>query len=255
MLYDIRNLGFLWGGKYMRNPKWHRDELILALDLFFRHNPLRISKSHEEVVKLSNILNSLPIYSNKPDKKRFRNPNGVYMKLCNFLRFDPEYQGVGLERGGRLEKEVWDDFSSDPIYLRNVAQGITSGLDLLTVEFDDTVDEENEFPEGKVLYRLHKYRERNRSLVAKAKELAIRKGSLECEVCGFDFFKTYGELGKGYIECHHVVPVSEYSINAKTKVTDLALVCSNCHRMLHRRRPWLGTAELKQVLKTGANIV
>ena len=45
-------------------------------------------------------------------------------------------------------------------------------------------------------------------------------------------------------ECHHTVPVSEYGSGARTQLRDLALVCANCHRMLHRRRPWLTIDEL-----------
>lgn len=36
----------------------------------------------------------------------------------------------------------------------------------------------------------------------------------------------------------------------ETKIEDIAIVCSNCHRMLHRKRPWLSINELKQLLTT-----
>jgi 5-methylcytosine-specific restriction protein A len=87
-----------------RNPPWQRDELILALDLYFRHRPDRISKTHPEVVALSKLLNALPLHSDRPDRERFRNANGTYIKLCNFLALDPDYHGKGLERGGRLDR-------------------------------------------------------------------------------------------------------------------------------------------------------
>ena len=45
-----------------RNPPWQRDELILALDLYFRHRPDTISKKHPEVAALSELLNKLPIH-------------------------------------------------------------------------------------------------------------------------------------------------------------------------------------------------
>ena len=85
-----------------KNPPWNRDELILSLDLYIRHNPLHIGKTHPEVIKLSETLNKLSSHIDKPEVKTFRNPNGVYMKLCNFLRFQPGYHGVGLQRGGKL---------------------------------------------------------------------------------------------------------------------------------------------------------
>ncbi|NOS74487.1 MAG: hypothetical protein HOP36_08110 [Methyloglobulus sp.] len=103
------------------------------------------------------------------------------------------------------------------------------------------------FPEGKLKERLHLARERNSELVRRAKEAAY---SLRCMCCAFDFFEKYGELGKGYIEAHHTKPVSELHEDGETtKVEDLALVCSNCHRMLHRRRPWLKMHELVKLLR------
>jgi len=221
----------------------------LALDLYFRHNPSHISSTHPEVIKLSQTLNSLPIHQNRPDAVRFRNLNGVYMKLCNFLRYDPNYHGVGLQRGGRLEQEIWNEFAHNAVYLRQVAHRIIDGMRLEDSQTPaGNEDEETEFPEGKVLYRQHKSRERNRGLISKAKQIAQQNGNLKCSVCNFDFYERYGDLGKGYIECHHTIPVSEYTQNAKTKVSDLSLVCSNCHRMLHRRRPWLTISELSSLI-------
>ncbi len=86
-----------------------KEELILALDPYFRHNPLHVSKSHPDVIALSTILNDLPIHAEQPDALRFRNPNGVYMKLCNFLRFDASSHGVGLSRGVKAEEQVWEE--------------------------------------------------------------------------------------------------------------------------------------------------
>ncbi len=61
--------------------------------------------------------------------------------------------------------------------------------------------------------------------------------------------ERYGEIGDGYIEGHHTKPISEMSENEQTKVEDIALVCANCHRMLHRKRPWLSITELKNLIK------
>jgi hypothetical protein len=108
-----------------------------------------------------------------------------------------------------------------------------------------------EFPEGRVLYRLHRFHERCGDVPRRAKELALRKhGRLVCLVCGFDFHATYGSVGDGFIECHHTVPVSELDEEMKTKLADVVLVCCNCHRMLHRRRPWLRIGDLKALLQT-----
>jgi hypothetical protein len=51
--------------------------------------------------------------------------------------------------------------------------------------------------------------------------------------------------GEGFIEVHHAVPVHQLLPDATTKIADLHLLCANCHRMIHARRPWLTVEELK----------
>ncbi|MBK8640476.1 MAG: HNH endonuclease [Chromatiaceae bacterium] len=107
------------------------------------------------------------------------------------------------------------------------------------------------FPEGKLKERLHRSRERNPEIIRRAKQIALtRDGVLRCACCGFDFEKVYGKPGKDFIEGHHTKPLSSLHIDGElTRVDDIALVCSNCHRMLHRRRPWLGPKQLTQLLQ------
>lgn len=106
------------------------------------------------------------------------------------------------------------------------------------------------FPKGKKILKKHLVRERNPEVIKKAKERFIEKhGKLFCEVCNFDFKEHYGDIGNGYIEGHHTKPISEMVENEQTKVEDIALVCANCHRMLHCKRPWLSISELKNLLK------
>jgi len=109
-------------------------------------------------------------------------------------------------------------------------------------------NDESAFPEGRIFYHRHLLRERDSKISGTAKNRRLRDtGDLACDVCGFSFSKTYGELGVGFIEAHHTVPVSQLSGQRKTKIGEIALVCSNCHRMLHRRRPWLSIQKLKKL--------
>jgi len=236
-----------------RNPPWTRDELILALDLYFRVNPLKTSEKNPEIVKASTLLNKLPIHRERPDVEKFRNPSGVYMKLCNLLRLDPSYKGVGLKAGSQLDKVVWDEYATDKDNLRAVAEAILKNYDSRDAkgaEKSSQISEEDEFPEGKVLRRVHLARERSARLVKKKKQLAMeRSGRLACEVCGFDFLKVYGSIGEGFIECHHIVPLSKLRKSTRTTMKDLALVCANCHRMLHRIRPWMSIQLLRNRLQ------
>lgn len=114
----------------------------------------------------------------------------------------------------------------------------------------DITDDDEGFPEGKQKLRLHVCRERNYRVIQEAKELHKKiNGKLKCQICDFDFEEFYGKLGVDFIEGHHIKPVSELKDGDKTKVEDILLVCSNCHRMLHRKRPWLGPNDLKSLLK------
>ncbi len=103
------------------------------------------------------------------------------------------------------------------------------------------------FSEGGVLFRQHKTRERNRLLVDQLKSMYI--DNLRCCICEFDFEKIYGEIGHGYIEAHHTKPISQMKQGDKTELSDMVLVCANCHRMIHSRFPncYL-VEEVKQIL-------
>jgi 5-methylcytosine-specific restriction endonuclease McrA len=96
-------------------------------------------------------------------------------------------------------------------------------------------EEQIKSKEGRISLRVHKVRERDPKIKKKAIEIFIKQnGSIFCEVCNFSFEEKYGLLGKGFIEVHHLKPISEYDENEFTSIDNLKLVCSNCHRMIHR---------------------
>lgn len=237
----------------MKNPPWTRDELILALNLYFESKFWEPSSDRTGVNDLSELLQLLPTYPINIQTEHFRNPDGVYMKLSNFLSIDPNYKGVGLSRYGKLDKVIWDEFSCDLPRLKRVAEAIKGSYKDIPSPSDlneVVIDEDEEFTEGRVLTQLHKRRERNPTLIKKKKEKVLQdNGTLACEVCGFDFFKVYGELGKGFAECHHkVIPVADYDGNQKTSLKDLVIVCANCHRMFHRSKSWMTIEELREIV-------
>lgn len=176
------------------------------------------------------------------------------MKLCNFLRLDPSYPGAGLNAGGRLEETVWAEFAHDREHLHEVARAITAAVETDALEvLPLPEDDEFEAPEGEVLLRLHKTRERSASLNRRKKAQALQQfGTLRCEVCDFDFRERYGELGEGFIECHHTIPLAQLPVGHMTRLTDLTLVCANCHRMLHRGGS-LQTVEMLRLTVHGAS--
>ncbi|RFZ79839.1 hypothetical protein DS742_05100 [Lacrimispora amygdalina] len=126
-------------------------------------------------------------------------------------------------------------------------------IEYIESQFDDdisiSVDEES-FPEGRKKYRQHVLQERNRTLINEAKRIFKEKnGRLYCQVCGFDFLETYGSLGEDFIEGHHTKPISEMKAEQQTKIKDIVMLCSNCHSMIHRKRPWITKENLEALLK------
>jgi predicted HNH restriction endonuclease len=117
-------------GGQKRNPAWIRDELILALDLYLRHRASPPSKTSNHVTELSAFLGKLVGVRGATDAETFRNANSVYMKMMNFRRFDPEYTvdgKVGLVRGNKLEKVVWNEFYPNGVALAAAVNAIRAG--------------------------------------------------------------------------------------------------------------------------------
>jgi hypothetical protein len=120
---------------------------------------------------------------------------------------------------------------------------------LLAQEFGYDPNEEP-YKEGRAQFRLHLTKERNRSLVNRAKKLWNKQqdGQARCSICSFSFPETYGTVGEGFIEAHHTKPISSLASDTVVTLTDLVPICSNCHTMLHRHRPWLTVEELHIIL-------
>jgi 5-methylcytosine-specific restriction protein A len=231
----------------MRNPDWLRDEIILAMDLYMRAGRKQLPPAHEEVVRLSQLLGRLPLHPLTSRDDNFRNPNGVSKILGNFLGVDPLHDQPGLSRNNQLQAAVWTEFIDQPDLLLRTALAIEAAAatqDAANVA--EVPGDEDVFPEGLLLTRLHVVRERNRAAVAAKIDAVMREtGRLACEACDFDFQEFYGDVGLGFAECHHTLPLSEAAGQRKTRLADLAIVCANCHRMLHRVRPVLTVAALR----------
>lgn len=114
--------------------------------------------------------------------------------------------------------------------------------------------EKVEFEEGERLSRENRYFQRISKLAREAK----RRHGTTCMVCEFDFAKIYGEIGFGFIECHHLNPLSERAVDSgvrqlKTTLDEVAVVCANCHRMIHSSRPALSLEAVRRHLATASN--
>nr|WP_285767537.1 HNH endonuclease [Peribacillus sp. SI8-4] len=182
----------------------------------------------------------------KLDEKLIKHSGMLYTAYKDMI--DDEVSSVDL-------KIIADKFNINSYH---DLKGFITSKNIMETYNNFTLDENNVddtdgdigFPEGKKQLKRHIERERNPKVIKLAKQYYKEKyGKVFCEICSFDFYKKYGEIGENFIEGHHTIPVSELEEGQITRVEDIALVCSNCHRMLHRRRPWLTIQQLRELLK------
>ncbi len=164
-----------------------------------------------------------------------------------FFATEAEYLTAPLSIGKQIHVPR-PGISALPGYVR-----VTESFQLPAAEAEvaSSVTAEISAAEGRALLRLHRARERDQKLVvAKKRHVFHDTGQLACEACGFDFAAVYGELGEGFAECHHRQPLADTG-ETRTTLAELAVVCANCHRMLHRR-PWRTVEELHELIRSRA---
>ena len=181
--------------------------------------------------------------------------------------FDPYHEnrrrGWWQRELWRFEKEIYEGFkeySEEELYVLVSQILATPKLDFeqlfdsFTVS-DDTlifpdevgeVEETKTFKEGSIRQIQVNAYERNNQ----ARKKCIEYYGLNCYVCKFNFEKVFGEIGKGFIHVHHIIPLAEinqeYEVNP---IQDLRPLCPNCHAMIHRKYPPFTIEEIKDLLR------
>lgn len=174
--------------------------------------------------------------------------NGVVIPISQEINWPRHWQQLHIIlRSPFIETD--SDLALDGKLEEHVLVWVTFFISLLftVLPLQEETQEENleGLPEGaqtKVLVNRYERSRVNR-------QICIAKNGAFCNICGFDFGKQYGKDGDGFIEVHHLTPVSKlggnYNINP---VTDLIPVCANCHAMIHRRNPPYSVDEMKNLL-------
>ncbi|WP_143218922.1 HNH endonuclease [Actinokineospora bangkokensis] len=228
---------------------WSYEELVLACDVLARHPRgvawHELASNHEETQELSRLLQLLPTHPIADRLPQFRSPDSVRKKMADLATAHPASPRPGKTNGGKRDKVVLHLFLTQPKRMAAEAAGLRALLSSGQLADLPPVDGEVDALEGQVVYRYHRKHERDPTL--RAKKLAA-VGAAACEVCGFDFAAVYGERGQGYAEVHHRVPLHA-SGPRRTRLDDLAVLCANCHRMIHRTTPWLTVDELIEIVR------
>lgn len=230
MLFQtIKRLGDMKAGTYMTH-------LVTPIDQV----PYRDPQSSHPYTRLVAVIGKPSLPLPKPTHLNFHKPNRG--ALCELDLIEPFKGSMNI-----LSKQnyFWTLFSAKSPELGDILPGIVNS------NTDDLEDQA--FTEGRLKYvlKMHKYYERNGALVKLAKEAAVAEERFFCEVCTFDFEDRYPDLGTGFIECHHKTPIARGGVRSNT-INDLALVCANCHRMLHRTYDghFLSVDELRKLVSS-----
>jgi len=217
---------------------------------------VRINKSHHELFNPPGEPGStirgdsrpiLILFNSKifPARYVFENPSDpsrIQQRIQFTALLTSEFQRLFPSLTGEFTIVTGEDINH---FIFDIITSYSSSLD-----DEDTEELGGLYPEGFPSYRLHKVIERNPQVIAEAKATFLRKHKrLYCEVCNFSFEQKYGARGSNFIEGHHTKLVSAMKEGDATSASDIALLCSNCHRMIHRS-PLLTVEALRQSLTT-----
>jgi hypothetical protein len=174
---------------------------------------------------------------------RYSDPNNTYEQL---VKVDREAGLLWTEHDGKRLVAFLADFPDATLSLQSDT-GVPRSI--ANVEAEEIMGKE-----GAVSFAYHLLHERDGAIVtAKRRDVMAKTGRLACSVCGFDFFAVYGEIGAEFCEVHHLRPLAESGMEVETRLEDLAIVCSNCHRMLHRHSPLLTIEELRSRIQSASS--
>ena len=232
------------------NPDWTREETILALELLYKHGK-PIDKKHSEVVALSDLLQHTNIHPVEKRTAKFRNPDGVALKLQNL--FSAVEPGKGLSFSKTDLATVSDFPRSKSGQLSEIANAIREAVQgLQPVPIEEIVKEEV-FVEGRWLTARHRQRDARLRVRLLEKH---RASGLKCEVCDFSPPKFDRATQESFFEAHHKIPIATAEGQRITKVSDMALLCACCHRFIHRlisrERRWVSPSEARHQLDGAA---
>jgi 5-methylcytosine-specific restriction enzyme A len=227
------------------NPSWTRDETILALNLYFACDERVPPNTDPRIRELSDLLRRLPIHAGTWKTASFRNPDSVCFKLQNIRQVAT---GRGLENVSRTDRQVWAELSGNKERVKHLAELIGKAVEV--TENTDSYEVDDEFAEGSFVTAAHQIRERDPRLRRKLILSRLKQGPLSCELCDGESWSSDPELNGSIFEGHHIVPLS-MSTTSTTKVSDMALLCANCHRLLHRlisrERRWIRIKEARKM--------
>lgn len=125
-----------------------------------------------------------------------------------------------------------------------------SATTLLEFATKPEVEEEIAAKEGRLLVRLHVYRERDRTFARRVRKYYrnLAGGRLVCHACDTEPVQVYGPSGESCMETHHKVPIEQLQPDSVTLVGDMAMLCASCHRVVHSEKPCLTVEKVNELV-------
>ena len=231
--YYLSRFGQLDPPKKLETDKWSQAYRIFYDSLNSGRTVLEFEHS------LKNSRDDFDGFFEETNREGWKNKDGSPAKLTD------------------LSSEVFNEFKDkDEEYIWSIVKSyLDLNYKLKPKIFNDLIAEDNSnsntdstITEGGIKVRISKTIERS----PKLRQQALEIHGYKCQVCDFDFEIAYGNWGREFAEVHHIVPLSQLDgKNNKTNPReDLAVLCSNCHRMIHRKKGiTLSLEELKKKLK------
>lgn len=221
----------------MPNVSFTRDEVILALDTFYKAKEEKLSPKTASIMELSQLLRRLPIHSNSKRPENFRNSAGIYDQITHFSK---GYVDDGKWNVGGTFFEVNADYKNKLIDVHAIAEAIKRNENYFSDCMYGADIEAEGFPEGALLGHLHRVIE-----MKQGKKHHIADRCMICQVQPNEIYKPCATM----LMNHLLIPVTD--TNPKENYTGecFITVCPNCHAALHRIRPWKGKKEIEDILR------
>lgn len=176
-------------------------------------------------------------------------PSGILSQI------DQKDHGGEIYLEHRIPRDRFEHIPFNVIYNDLVAYKDIAERILAIFENDEVVDEyayeegyySEYFAEEGEFRRVERFERKRCSELTKRSKAALNE--FTCSACGFNFEGVYGSLGQNFIELHHSKALGSMDAQGEiVRSSDLVPLCSNCHRMIHRRSPPLTVQELRKII-------
>src|SRR5580704_8617991 len=114
-------------GAGRRNPDWEWDEIVLACDLVAQNGWRALPAENAHVIKLSELLQRMPVHPLEARRPDFRNPTGVGRKTADIATHHPQYSGRPTH-GNVLDEQVMGHFLTEPDVMHAMAASIRASV-------------------------------------------------------------------------------------------------------------------------------